>query len=385
MKFGLYCNWNLHSYNGSYYIDSADYKYLVSICCFSSEIQLLTSVKDAPPPVNYRLLDLESVSIKPIPFFSSYLNSWSKFFDIYKGIKSLLSFSEFVYIRTPEPFSWLVLLFSRRNKIINFHYASNPLQVIISNTKQNIILRYIKYSIFLPEFYLISIAAYFCSVSSNGKSVLGNIPFYLKRKLNVSYESTLTALESTAKKSRNILNSPTVSFLSVGRLQPGKGLFEMLEAFSLLKRENPSFLFKLSVVGDGPLKNALLDAVESLGLIDEVEFYGAITNGPKLESVYDAHDVFIMPSLSETGPRVLIEAMHSSEYCISSNVGYVSEVLDDTCAHILPPGSISALHGALVWVYENRVEARSRASLAFVRVGSYTIDKFFVDIVRGIK
>ena len=73
---------------------------------------------------------------------------------------------------------------------------------------------------------------------------------------------------------------------------------------------------KFIVIGDGPLKNKLEKSVQVLGKIPNKD----------LMKYYAKADIFIMPSLQEGFPRVLLEAMAMGVPYVASDVGAVREI-----------------------------------------------------------
>jgi glycosyltransferase involved in cell wall biosynthesis len=64
--------------------------------------------------------------------------------------------------------------------------------------------------------------------------------------------------------------------------------------------------------------------------------------------------VFVLPSLTEALPTVLIEAMASQKAIIASNVGGIPEmVTDGVTGFIVPPANIEALTQACIKLAQN--------------------------------
>ncbi len=108
-----------------------------------------------------------------------------------------------------------------------------------------------------------------------------------------------------------------------GRLVPNKGLPQLIKAIS--KFENA----RLVVIGDGPARDKYEKFANSLGLQDRVFFVGWL---PTLEAVIEAMlsaSMFVLPSKSEGGPRVLVEAMAAGMPVISTKIGIAPEVIKD--------------------------------------------------------
>jgi glycosyltransferase involved in cell wall biosynthesis len=86
-------------------------------------------------------------------------------------------------------------------------------------------------------------------------------------------------------------------------LAPWKGFACAIEAIGLLNKHQP---VKLLILGDGPLRNELQELIDRLDLNDSVELLGYVQNPLK----YFANaDLFILSSLVEGMPNVLVEAM----------------------------------------------------------------------------
>jgi glycosyltransferase involved in cell wall biosynthesis len=99
----------------------------------------------------------------------------------------------------------------------------------------------------------------------------------------------------------------TGRLLTVGTLTEKKGHAYLLEAMARLRDERA---LTLEVVGDGELRGALEQGARELGLDEAVRFHG---ERPKEEvaELMRAADLFVLPSLFENLPCVLIEAMAS--------------------------------------------------------------------------
>ena len=143
---------------------------------------------------------------------------------------------------------------------------------------------------------------------------------------------------------------------TVGRLHEQKGHTYLLQAAAVIRREHPEV--RVRIVGDGPLRPSLEAESRALGVNDIVEFAGARSD---VAAQLRRFDLFVLPSLWEGLPYVLLEAMAAGIPIVSTDASGVREVItDDTEGIIVPPRSAAALAEAVTALMAN--EAR-RASL----------------------
>jgi glycosyltransferase involved in cell wall biosynthesis len=122
--------------------------------------------------------------------------------------------------------------------------------------------------------------------------------------------------------------------LTVGRLHPVKGFVHLIDALSRVREARSDF--QLDVVGDGPLRADLEERIERAGLTEHVHLRGAI--GPSdLPPFYAKADLFVLSSLSEGLPVVLMEAMASGLPVVATRITGVPELVRDGVSGILVP------------------------------------------------
>lgn len=110
------------------------------------------------------------------------------------------------------------------------------------------------------------------------------------------------------------INSDDYVLLSVGHLDKGKNQSYLINLVSKLKNIY-GYNFKLYLVGQGNLKNALIEQIASNDLCDNVFLIG---ESSRVEQFYSMSDCFVFPSLYEGLGIVLIEAQASGLHCIAS-------------------------------------------------------------------
>ena len=120
----------------------------------------------------------------------------------------------------------------------------------------------------------------------------------------------------------------------VGRLSEEKGLAHLLQA--LKHWTSAARPWRLVIVGDGPHRAELERAVRALDMNERVIFAGFQTHTTRW---YSAMDAFVLPSLTEGTPMVLLEAMASGLPIIASCVGGVPELISSGENGLLVPSA----------------------------------------------
>lgn len=140
--------------------------------------------------------------------------------------------------------------------------------------------------------------------------------------------------------------------LYVGRLNPEKNLPYLLEAFGALVQKHNDC--KLRIAGEGSSKNELMRLTQRLKLESHVEFLGFVQHKDLVQH-YIAADLFVLPSLVEAQPMVVIEAMRFSKPIIVTNrMVSANELVDDfKNGFIVDPDSVEDLTEKLTLLYED--------------------------------
>ncbi|TSC72474.1 MAG: glycosyltransferase [Parcubacteria group bacterium Gr01-1014_38] len=123
--------------------------------------------------------------------------------------------------------------------------------------------------------------------------------------------------------------SPTargpLTILTVSRLISRKRIDVLLVAAARLK-EKMSMPFRVEIVGDGVDRPYLATFAATVGVTDIVRFQGDVEHD-RLPSVYQEADIFVLTSLAEGMPNVLLEALASGLPLIATNTGGSAELI----------------------------------------------------------
>ena len=123
--------------------------------------------------------------------------------------------------------------------------------------------------------------------------------------------------------------------LYVGRLQPQKAPQRLLDAFALLRRQQPSA--QLILIGDGNLRGAVEDQVRRQGLAASVHLLGPVPQ-TELPSYYHAAELLVLTSNFEGMPMCVLEALACGLPVVTTRVGEV--------ARVVQPGTTGEIAGA---------------------------------------
>jgi glycosyltransferase involved in cell wall biosynthesis len=131
---------------------------------------------------------------------------------------------------------------------------------------------------------------------------------------------------------------------TIGRLEEQKGHRVLLAAIPALVSQIPDL--QVILVGDGRQRGALEQQARELGIAPLVHFLGTRRD---LALLYRAMDVFVLPSLWEGLPLVLLKAMAAGLPVIATRVSGVEDVVQDGVnGCLVPPGDPAALAQAVL-------------------------------------
>ena len=143
----------------------------------------------------------------------------------------------------------------------------------------------------------------------------------------------------------------------VARLHPQKGLSTLIEAARLLTVRG--LALRVAIVGEGPLASELERQIRRSGLDSTVTLAGPSDNAP---DELAAADLVVIPSVWESGPLVLAEALLLGRPVVATPVGLVPEVVrDGESGRIVPVGDARALADAVAELLADPVRAAKMA------------------------
>lgn len=161
-----------------------------------------------------------------------------------------------------------------------------------------------------------------------------------------------------ADKNEPPAEGPSLSLLYAGRLQPEKGVHNLIQAIDeLVHRRGLAGKVSLSVAGSGDpdYESKLHTMTRAMGLADHVAFLGLV---PKQEmpSLYRAHDVLVLPSLwPEPFARVILEGMACGLAIVATREGGTGEIiLDGENGLMFTAGDVHDLADRIVMLHQDQ-------------------------------
>jgi glycosyltransferase involved in cell wall biosynthesis len=145
-------------------------------------------------------------------------------------------------------------------------------------------------------------------------------------------------------KRRELGIPPTGPVIGIGaRLTEQKGITYLLKALPTVLAQHPSLT--VIVAGNGPLLPDLKGEAAALGLEQRVRFVGPRTDMPEIIRLFD---IYVLPSLWEGLPIVLLEAMAAGCPIVATRVGgNAVAVSEGRNGLLVPPADPPALAKAL--------------------------------------
>jgi glycosyltransferase involved in cell wall biosynthesis/predicted O-methyltransferase YrrM len=181
-------------------------------------------------------------------------------------------------------------------------------------------------------------------------------------------------------------NEGPIRLLFAGILKPNhiKGVPHLLDALHQVSARRTDW--HLDLYGDGPARTEYEEKVQALGLRDHVTFHGFQPKGKLAEAMRDA-DVFVLSSLWENEPCVILEALASGLPIVATAVGDVPDMVDQSSGLLVPPGEAGPLAEALLKIlsgsqaYDRRAIAKQAQTFTVTAVGEQ-LNEVYQDCVH---
>jgi glycogen(starch) synthase len=170
----------------------------------------------------------------------------------------------------------------------------------------------------------------------------------------------------------------------VGRLVSDKGISDLIDALGQLRETG--YRPRLSIVGDGPERAAILARVQELGLVPQVTFTG-IKRGSDLAKFLARHRVMAVPSRwAEPFGIVALEGIACGCVIVGTSLGGLSEAIGP-CGVTVPNADTSAMARAIRALLEDdglRANYRSSASVHLARHSRSEVARHYLHVLQSV-
>ena len=146
-----------------------------------------------------------------------------------------------------------------------------------------------------------------------GRWMFGGQPFSILNNAIDSERFVFSSALRDEKRAELGLDEKTILLGHVGRFSTQKNHAFLLDIFAALLKIRPDC--KLLLIGQGDLDQQIHEKVDALGLSDRVIFAGERSD---VNALMQAMDVFVLPSLFEGLPLVMVEAQAAGLPCVVS-------------------------------------------------------------------
>lgn len=231
---------------------------------------------------------------------------------------------------------------------------------------------------------------YYIAVSENFKKMLigrgfrPNRIFTVYNGMDYSRETPFVSKEEFAKK-YNIELSDDLCYVGIiGRFDKVKGHEVFIKGAAEALKKNDKLRFLLA--GEGPDQEMLQNLCKKFGIEDKVYFLGFVKD---VFSFINFIDINTLTSLSESFPYVLLEGAKFKKPTISSNVGGISDLIEDSVNGMLfESGAYKGFAECIVTLAEDKKRASEYGEALFMRAtenfSNDNLAKTHMDIYNSI-
>jgi glycosyltransferase involved in cell wall biosynthesis len=139
---------------------------------------------------------------------------------------------------------------------------------------------------------------------------------------------------------------------------------------------------ELWVVGDGPELSSLVHLVSELNLSESVQFLGAKSK-PEIAALMRQSHVFVLTSLWDSSPVVIIEALASGLPVVATDVGGIPELVKPFCGRLVSPADVDEISEGIGHVVnhlaeysQSRITAYAQREFSLLSVGKRYSDVY---------
>lgn len=306
-------------HDGQYFTNGGFGDYLEKMCDAFDRVILCCKVRSGPPPEGFYQVDHVNLRLVAIPLLTTELGAMLLQPLVFAKGLGFMGEVDVVHARMPDWFGITGAVVARIGGKPRFHQIVDDwhgLAGTISARKRFGLGLLLKGALYLYD-WLERRVSRWQLVFAQGQVA------YDKHRDRADAHLVL----SSAHHDRDIgavtprCGGDRLSVVAVGRLNAVKNHALLIRAIHRLRQQDPRW--RLSIIGEGGKRAELEALIAELGLGDAVHLLGSVRHGDALWAHYDRADMFVLPSVSEGTPKVVLEAMARGCPVVASRVSGV--------------------------------------------------------------
>ncbi len=233
------------------------------------------------------------------------------------------------------------------------------------------------------------VRAFTCITERAERSFFGTSQLYdkdtpIRKRNHFTIYNALPSGFKPLEKARTFTSPLTIGIVS--RLEEIKGMDLVVPAVAEVRKKHPET--RLLVVGDGTLRQQMLQQAKELQCEDGIEWAGRQSQ-ESLPEWYRRMDIVLMPSRSEGFGLTAIEAMANACVVVASNVGGLPEVVRDGEVGLLHESeSVDDMVVKIEKLIDNPALLQQYSFIACEYVKRYSVERYadlFNDLYKRLK
>lgn len=299
---------------------------LIESLAASNQVQI--TVLHPHPQLVFNHPAIKEISIPPINETKNYL---LECYQYSKRVGEHLLKLDYDIIYSQGLCVWWKIGVFREKLIINPH-GLEPYQAIgVSNKVKAIPFKWIFKYLFNQATVVLSL----------GGKLTRILQEQIKQKDRIQVIANAVSLPAEPLPDR--LYNDTVKVLFLARFASNKGIDVLFQAIDILDQKKCLARFEFKLGGKGPLYEHYLKT----NRYEQVKLLGFIKN-EDISTLYKEADIFVLPTLFEGMPTVVLEAMSWQLPIIVSDVGATAEQVSTANGYLLEPGNAIQLADSLI-------------------------------------
>ena len=182
---------------------------------------------------------------------------------------------------------------------------------------------------------------------------------------------------------RELLQCHGELVISAGRLIPIKNYQALISAISAIRKKLSKI--KLVIIGEGPEQKNIEECIRKEKADDYITLTGALAQDVLFQYMR-ASDLFVLNSIHETFPHVILEAMAAGTPVVATMTGGIPEIIENKKNGLLVPvDDVEKLRKTIIEVLTTRSLSARLASGGKERISHFTEKKLIEKTIKLLK